>query len=810
MSRNTTRTTCIAALTMLAGAAAAQTQQAGNQVQGRDGMRPVPVNIDAGQPTAGERLQALFAEQRAFDVKSELPPHPPLHEIPPMPMPEGVSDDEMVHHVSFSNGAVFYDALTGETMELGEAGPSGAIGGQSIEGQYLGVAPEDRLQELSRGFGNMSLAGGLDTFPRSGNVKLAMRFTDQAGNTRWFSCSGTMADSGVVLTAAHCIYARSPNGIDIFDWADIVYVYPAWDGDGSIFGPATDAEFNNFGMAYGTSYIAGSGYVNDGDWDRDAGVVRITRGGSRSVGMLTGWYAWAWGGSCGSIQSRTYNNFSYPAENCPTAGLHNGQDMYYWNGTVDSCPGNQMQLSTGGNCLDTVWGGMSGSGMYYIDGDNRYVHGICSTSNRNDVGRYCKMWEQFTTDMVAFENTTRGTAEDWEPLMFRARGSTTVQAGTSMNDSCDVRMVNATNANPPARDYTLRVYLSSNNNISTSDTQIATWIWGNRDFGAMANVNFVVPAPTIPIDTPPGTYYVGVIADSGLPGTTSNDDTDTWDAQRITVTVGLPASASGPVPSNNSTSQQITANLDWGTAARATAYRVYFGTDATPDAGEYQGQFSSSSLNLPNLAYNTTYYWRVDTVNSAGTITGPTWNFTTRPVPLPDMDAELANAPSGTFYPGEFVSVTHRTRNVGEASSSGLGVNFRLSTNNIISVGDFDMGNRNFSGLGVGSFLQTSSSVQIPLNAPAGNYYVGTIVSEPGNNEPTFANNWVADTNTITVGECVADFASPYGSLNFFDVSAFIGAYNLGDSRADLAAPFGTLNFFDISAFIAAYNAGCP
>ena len=72
--------------------------------------------------------------------------------------------------------------------------------------------------------------------------------------------------------------------------------------------------------------------------------------------------------------------------------------MYYWYGTVDSCPDNQMELTTGGNCLDTVWGGMSGSGMYYIEGSDRFVHSVASTSNRNDWGRYCKLWEQFTID----------------------------------------------------------------------------------------------------------------------------------------------------------------------------------------------------------------------------------------------------------------------------------------------------------------------------------------------------------------------------------------------------------------------------
>lgn len=57
---------------------------------------------------------------------------------------------------------------------------------------------------------------------------------------------------------------------------------------------------------------------------------------------------------------------------------------------------------------------------------------------------------------------------------------------------------------------------------------------------------------------------------------------------------------------------------------------------------------------------------------------------------------------------------------------------------------------------------------------------------------------------------CPADLAEPFGSLNFFDVSAFLGFYNTQNPAADLAEPFGTWNFFDTAAFLAAFNAGCP
>jgi hypothetical protein len=64
--------------------------------------------------------------------------------------------------------------------------------------------------------------------------------------------------------------------------------------------------------------------------------------------------------------------------------------------------------------------------------------------------------------------------------------------------------------------------------------------------------------------------------------------------------------------------------------------------------------------------------------------------------------------------------------------------------------------------------------------------------------------------SVLITESCPADLAPPLGVLNFFDVSAFLGAYNSQDPVADFAAPFGVFNFFDVSAFLASYNAGCP
>jgi plastocyanin len=55
---------------------------------------------------------------------------------------------------------------------------------------------------------------------------------------------------------------------------------------------------------------------------------------------------------------------------------------------------------------------------------------------------------------------------------------------------------------------------------------------------------------------------------------------------------------------------------------------------------------------------------------------------------------------------------------------------------------------------------------------------------------------------------CPADLNGD-GAVDFFDVSAFLGAYNAMDPQADFTGD-GNFDFFDVSAFLSAYGAGCP
>lgn len=55
---------------------------------------------------------------------------------------------------------------------------------------------------------------------------------------------------------------------------------------------------------------------------------------------------------------------------------------------------------------------------------------------------------------------------------------------------------------------------------------------------------------------------------------------------------------------------------------------------------------------------------------------------------------------------------------------------------------------------------------------------------------------------------CPADLNTD-GAIDFFDVSAFLSAFNAMDPLADFTGD-GMFDFFDVSAFLTAFTAGCP
>jgi hypothetical protein len=93
-----------------------------------------------------------------------------------------------------------------------------------------------------------------------------------------------------------------------------------------------------------------------------------------------------------------------------------------------------------------------------------------------------------------------------------------------------------------------------------------------------------------------------------------------------------PFQASNPYPADGSFGVIRTADLSWTAGLYAKSHDVYFGTSNPPP---FIGNQTTTIFESGTMDYNTTYYWRINEINSGGTTTGIVWNFITLSSPPP-------------------------------------------------------------------------------------------------------------------------------------------------------------------------------
>jgi hypothetical protein len=105
--------------------------------------------------------------------------------------------------------------------------------------------------------------------------------------------------------------------------------------------------------------------------------------------------------------------------------------------------------------------------------------------------------------------------------------------------------------------------------------------------------------------------------------------------------LSLPLRASSPSPANGIVGVRLASTiLTWSAGDFAASHDVYFGTDpnavknATTTSPEYKGSrtLANASYDPGKVAWNTTYYWRIDEVNNTNANSpwkGSLWSFTT-------------------------------------------------------------------------------------------------------------------------------------------------------------------------------------
>jgi hypothetical protein len=98
-----------------------------------------------------------------------------------------------------------------------------------------------------------------------------------------------------------------------------------------------------------------------------------------------------------------------------------------------------------------------------------------------------------------------------------------------------------------------------------------------------------------------------------------------------------PGAVGSPVPANGAADVKLTSVLSWTAADGSASHEVYLGKDkdavrnADKNSPEYKGStaLGDESYDPGKLSWFTTYYWRVDEVDTLGnTQKGPLWSFT--------------------------------------------------------------------------------------------------------------------------------------------------------------------------------------
>jgi hypothetical protein len=131
------------------------------------------------------------------------------------------------------------------------------------------------------------------------------------------------------------------------------------------------------------------------------------------------------------------------------------------------------------------------------------------------------------------------------------------------------------------------------------------------------------------------THYYWKIEAEDANGTTSST---VWDFTTAPAPcIAAPTAPCSPAPADGGTDLPPNSNLAWSCGdsqcGLAVTYHVYFGTNPTPGGAELQGSTANKAWDLPHLADDTHYYWKIEAEDANGTTSSVVWDFTTAPAP---------------------------------------------------------------------------------------------------------------------------------------------------------------------------------
>jgi hypothetical protein len=332
------------------------------------------------------------------------------------------------------------------------------------------------------------------------------------------------------------------------------------------------------------------------------------------------------------------------------------------------------------------------------------------------------------------------------------------QTGTGGDSSYDVPVHKIVNVNPVISACTWNTYDGTNSwtggtDGGQGDTAAAedtpSLNSTNNEYKTWIVTNMVADW----VSTPSGNYGMLVNSDDVASvdswryfASTEDSNTPYRPKLIVTYTTGAtpPGQASNPSPTDSATDVSIDADLSWTAGTDSTSSDVYFGTTSP---GTFQGNQTATTFEPGTMANDTTYYWRIDEINAAGTTTGTVWSFTTVAAPAGDVEI-IGSWVSGTSHTAEsgtnrlLVFTAHAEDN--NADMNITSVTYGGQTMTKVIEDNEGTGYRAYAGL----FILDEAGI----NAASGSSFIVTWAETP-NRTPAFTSVFMQNVNqTSPVG----------------------------------------------------------
>jgi pectate lyase len=259
---------------------------------------------------------------------------------------------------------------------------------------------------------------------------------------------------------------------------------------------------------------------------------------------------------------------------------------------------------------------------------------------------------------VSCSGTTNGTGTSFDPETFysyKFATDPTANVSAVVRATAGPLVTGATNLICPTPGSGAIDVLAEAGDLVWTDLEgVTSW---DVYFGTTSSPVF--QANTLTRTFNPGTlaantdYYWKVVANRASGNITS----EVWRFRTAPTNAAKPFPANGELHAPLRVPEVYTSckplELLWTPGLGAVSNRVYLGTNASLTAGDFVGAVTSPVFAPGPLKYGRTYYWRVDTVKSNGTVVaGATWNFKSDITysGAGKTEAENMVRSSGTYY----------------------------------------------------------------------------------------------------------------------------------------------------------------